>query len=127
MKVLITGGAGYIGSTIASALEDSGHTPVILDSLSRTAEFTNGRAFYQGDIVDAGMVGKIFKDHPDIYAVIHGAALIVVPESTEKPYEYYRENVGKSLELFHTLKQLGTSRLCSAHRRPSMMSCRVSW
>ena len=112
MKVLITGGAGYIGSTIASALEDSGHTPVILDSLvTGRQEFTNGRSFYQGDIADSDMVGKIFKDHPDIYAVIHCAALIVVPESTEKPYEYYRENVGKSLELFHTLKQLGASRL----------------
>jgi len=112
MKVLITGGAGYIGSTIASALEDSGHTPVILDSLvTGRQEFTNGRSFYQGDIADSDLVGKIFKDHPDIYAVIHCAALIVVPESTEKPYEYYRENVGKSLELFHTLKQLGTSRL----------------
>lgn len=112
MKVLITGGAGYIGSTIASALEDSGHTPVILDSLvTGRQEFTNGRAFYQGDIADTDLVGKIFKDHPDIYAVIHCAALIVVPESTEKPYEYYRENVGKSLELFKTLKQLGASRL----------------
>ena len=112
MKVLITGGAGYIGSTIASALEDSGHTPVILDSLiTGRQEFTNGRAFYQGDIADSDLVGKMFKDHPDIYAVIHCAALIVVPESTEKPYEYYRENVGKSLELFHTLKQLGASRL----------------
>ena len=112
MKVLITGGAGYIGSTIASALEDNGHTPVILDSLiTGRQEFTLGRAFYQGDIADADMVEKIFKDHPDIYAVIHCAALIVVPESTEKPYEYYRENVGKSLELFHTLKQLGAKRL----------------
>jgi UDP-glucose 4-epimerase len=112
MKVLITGGAGYIGSTIASALEDSGHTPVILDSLvTGRQEFTNGRAFYQGDIADAGLMVKIFKAHPDIYAVIHCAALIVVPESTEKPYEYYRENVGKSLELFHTLNRLGASRL----------------
>ena len=46
MKILITGGAGYIGSTIASALEDAGHTPVILDSLiTGRAEFTRGRAF----------------------------------------------------------------------------------
>jgi UDP-glucose 4-epimerase len=112
MKILITGGAGYIGSTICSALEDSGHTPVILDSLiTGCKEFTHGRAFYQGDIADTELVGKIFKDHPDIFAVIHCAALIVVPESTEKPYEYYRENVGKSLELFRTLNQLGSKRL----------------
>lgn len=112
MKVLITGGAGYIGSTIGSALEDNGHTPVILDSLvTGREEFTRGRAFYQGDIADTGLVEKVFKDHPDIYAVIHCAALIVVPESTQKPYEYYRENVGKSLELFRTLHHLGAKRL----------------
>lgn len=112
MKILITGGAGYIGSTICSALEDNGHTPVILDSLvTGCKEFTRGRAFYHGDIADAGLVQKIFNDHADIYTVIHCAALIVVPESTEKPYDYYRENVGKSLELFQILKNLGANRL----------------
>ncbi len=112
MKILITGGAGYIGSTIASALEDSGHTPVILDSLvTGRIEFTHGRAFYQGDIADRDLVRQVFSEHPDIYAVIHCAALIVVPESTVKPYEYYRENVGKSLELFNTLREVGSKRL----------------
>jgi UDP-glucose 4-epimerase len=112
MKILITGGAGYIGSTICSALEDSGHTPVILDSLvTGCEEFTRGRAFYRGDIADASLVEKVFNDHADIYAVIHCAALIVVPESTEKPYDYYRENVGKSLELFQILKNLDVKRL----------------
>ena len=112
MKFLITGGAGYIGSTICSALEDSGHTPVILDSLvSGPRQFTRGRIFYEADIADRTALETIFRDHPDIFAVIHCAALIVVPESTEKPYEYYRENVGKSLELFHNLNHLGCNRL----------------
>jgi UDP-glucose 4-epimerase len=112
MKVLITGGAGYIGSTVASALEDAGHTPLILDSLvTGREEFTRGRAFYKGDIADSALIKRVFAEHPDIFAVIHCAALIVVPESTEKPYEYYRENVGKSLELFHTLKEVGSRRL----------------
>lgn len=112
MKILVTGGAGYIGSTIASALEESGHTPVILDSLVTGKQaFTKGRIFYQGDIADREMLRKVFSEHPDIFATIHCAALIVVPESTEKPYEYYRENVGKSLELFHTLNELGAKRL----------------
>ncbi|MFA5835460.1 MAG: UDP-glucose 4-epimerase GalE [Bellilinea sp.] len=112
MKFLITGGAGYIGSTIASAMEDSGHTPVVLDNLSvGKREFTRGRSFYQADIADQVALETIFRDHPDISAVIHCAALAVVPESVEKPYQYYRENVAKSLELFRTLNQLGCKRV----------------
>ena len=112
MKILITGGAGYIGSTIASALEDAGHTPVILDSLiTGRAEFTRGRAFYQGDIADEALLRRIFSEHPDIYATIHCAALIVVPDSTARPYEYYTENVSKSLVLFKTLRDLGCPRV----------------
>ncbi len=112
MKVLITGGAGYIGSTIASALEDSGHTPVILDSLvTGRAEFIRGRIFYQEDIADEAALRRIFREHPDIYAVIHCAALIVVPESVTQPYEYYLDNVCKSVELFRILNSLGCQRL----------------
>jgi len=112
MKYLITGGAGYIGSTIASALEDNGHTPIILDSLvTGREEFTRGRIFYRADIADRMALETIFRDHPDIQATVHCAALIVVPESPEKPYEYYRENVGKSVELFHTLHELGCKRV----------------
>ena len=108
MKFLITGGAGYIGSTIASALEEAGHTPVILDSLiTGRKEFTEGRIFYQADIADEAAVTRIFKDHPDIQATVHCAALIIVPESVEKPYDYYLDNVARSLELFRTLSKLG--------------------
>ena len=112
MKILVTGGAGYIGSTICSALLDAGHTPVILDSLiTGRIEFTKDRVFYEGDIADNTLVKRIFAENPDIYATIHCAALIIVPESTAKPYEYYRENVEKSLELFHSLKEAGCKRL----------------
>lgn len=112
MKILVTGGAGYIGSTICSALKDGGHTPIILDSLvTGRPEFTRGHIFYQADIADNAAVSRIFKDHPDIHATIHCAALIVMPESTLKPYEYYRENVAKSIELFHTLKEAGCPRV----------------
>ncbi|MFY9486051.1 MAG: NAD-dependent epimerase/dehydratase family protein, partial [Bacillota bacterium] len=90
MKVLVTGGAGYIGSTICSALEDAGHVPVILDSLvTGRKEFTKGRIFYEADIADEAALKQIFSDHPDIQHVIHCAALILVPESVAKPYEYY--------------------------------------
>jgi len=112
MKFLITGGAGYIGSTICSALEDAGHTPVILDSLiTGRAEFTCNRIFYHGDIADAALVERLFSEHPDIFATVHCAALIVVPESVINPYEYYQDNVSKSVEFFYTLQKLGYKRV----------------
>jgi UDP-glucose 4-epimerase len=112
MKILVTGGAGYLGSTTAKALEEAGHTPVILDSpLTGPLVFTRDRIFYNGDIADRDLVARIVEEHPDIDATIHMAARIVVPESVEKPYEYYRDNVAKSLELFDTLVGLGKPRV----------------
>lgn len=104
MKVLVTGGAGYIGSTICSALEESGHIPIILDSLvTGKKEFIKDRVFYHSDIIDKNSLTTIFHDHPEINHAIHCAALIVVPESVTSPYEYYKENVSKSNELFKIL------------------------
>ena len=112
MKVLITGGAGYIGSTICSDLIDNGHTPVILDSLiTGKKEFTEGRIFYQADIADEDVLDQIFADHPDIEACIHLAALIIVPESVSTPQEYYINNVCKSITLFTKLHELGCDRI----------------
>ena len=99
MQVLIAGGAGYIGSTIASACLDAGISPVILDRLvTGRREFAAGRNFYEGDICDGPLIDRIFTEHPDIGAVIHCAALIVVPDSVADPVGYYRANVTKSLE-----------------------------
>lgn len=112
MEILITGGAGYIGSTVASVLLDNGHTPILLDNLSTgRIEFTRGRIFYQGDVADPRILEQIFSEHPDIQATIHCAALIVVPESVTQPYEYYRENVAKSIELFYHLNRLGCKKV----------------
>jgi UDP-glucose 4-epimerase len=112
VKVLITGGAGYIGSTVASACSDAGIVPVILDSLvTGRREFTAGRAFYHGDICDGPLVDRIFADHPDIYAVIHCAALIVVADSVVDPVGFYRANVVKSLDFVGHLLRNGCRRL----------------
>jgi UDP-glucose 4-epimerase len=112
MKILITGGAGYLGSVTAKALEAAGHTPVILDSLIvGPRRYAEGRIFYEGDIADRALLRRIVEEHPDLDATIHMAARIVVPESVALPYEYYRDNVAKSLELFDELTALGKTRL----------------
>ncbi len=112
MKVLIAGGVGYIGSTIASACSDAGISPVILDSLvTGRAEFTAGHAFYPGDIADGPLIDRIFAEHPDIDAAVHCAALIVVPDSVADPVRYYQANVAKSLDFVTHLLRNGCRRL----------------
>ncbi|MFD7783953.1 UDP-glucose 4-epimerase GalE [Streptomyces nojiriensis] len=112
MKVLIAGGAGFIGSTVASACSDAGITPVILDNLvTGRREFAQGKAFYEGDIADGALIDRVFEEHPDIEAVVHCAALIVVPDSVADPVGYYRANVTKSLEFVAHLLRNGCSRM----------------
>ena len=112
MKVLITGGAGFIGATVASACLDAGHAPVIIDDLSTGARaFTAGRDFFEGDIADSSLLDAVFAAHPDIVATVHCAAHIVVPESVEGPLRYYRNNVAKTIDLIEHLARLGRGRL----------------
>ncbi|HTW21229.1 MAG TPA: UDP-glucose 4-epimerase GalE [Mycobacteriales bacterium] len=112
MKVLITGGAGYIGSTIGSACVDAGIEPVIVDSLvTGRREFALDRPFYEGDIADDALIDRVFAEHPDIAAVVHCAALIVVPDSVADPIGYYQANVCKSLRLFASLLRNGCGRV----------------
>lgn len=111
MKVLITGGAGFIGSTIASCCADNGIAPVILDDYSRGLRvFAARHDHYEGDIADARVIEQIFADHPDIEDVVHCAAKIVVPESVAKPLDYYDNNVGKSIVLLRELARHGVKR-----------------
>lgn len=111
MKVLVTGGCGFIGATISSCLEDNGYTPVILDDLSTgRREFARDRAFYEGDYADPDVLSALFVDHPDIEVVIHCAAKIIVPESTRLPLEYYRNNVAKGIEFLQFVVARGVTR-----------------
>lgn len=112
MKVLLTGGAGYIGSVTARALELAGHTPVVLDSLlTGPRAFVANRIFYHGDVADRELLTRIVEDHPDLDCTIHLAARTVVAESVQAPYDYYRDNVARSLELADQLIALGRPRL----------------
>ena len=111
MRVLITGGAGYIGSTIGSACLDAGHDVVVVDDLSEgRAEFVAGRTFYSGDIADRALMDRVFAEQK-IDVVVHCAAAIVVPESVSKPLYYYENNVGKTLDLLATMERHGVRRL----------------
>jgi UDP-glucose 4-epimerase len=112
VKVLITGGAGYIGSTVASACLDDGIEPVILDSLvTGRGEFAAGRTFYQGDLADGALLDRVFAEHPDIEATVHCAALIVVPESVDDPLRYWHANVAKTVAFVEHLLRNDRPRL----------------
>ena len=107
-KVLVTGGAGYIGSTICSALEDAGHQPIVVDSLvNGEASFARRHPFYHGDIADRDVIHRVFSDHPSINCTIHCAALAVVPDSVARPFDYYMNNVTGSLKLARTVAENG--------------------
>jgi UDP-glucose 4-epimerase len=112
VEVLIAGGAGFIGSTVASACADAGFGPVILDSMvTGKRQFAARHPCYQGDIADGGLIDRIFAEHPAIGAVVHCAALIVVPDSVADPVSYYRANVTKSLEFTAHLLRNGCERM----------------
>ncbi|MDV7104722.1 UDP-glucose 4-epimerase GalE [Vibrio sp. TH_r3] len=115
MKVLVTGGMGYIGSHTCVQMLDAGIEPIIVDNLcnSKTAvldrieALTGARpAFYIGDIRDEAFLDNVFSEH-DIDAVIHFAGLKSVGESVAKPLEYYDNNVNGSLVLVRSMHKAG--------------------
>ena len=112
MKVLITGGAGYIGSTVATACIEAGIETVLIDDLSTgRRDFGEGRNLYVGDIADIALLDRVLAEHADIDAVIHCAARIVVSESVTDPLGYYDSNVSKSIVLFARLRDAGIDRI----------------
>lgn len=103
MKILVTGGAGYIGSHCCVLLKEKGYDIVAIDNLSKGhAEAVSGLQLYIGNIGDETLMDKIFAEN-SIDGVMHFAAYSLVGESMEKPYEYYRNNVAESMSLFNSM------------------------
>src|SRR6478736_7284893 len=119
MKVLVTGGAGYIGSHTTLCLLEEGHEVVVLDNLMnsnpeslRRVERLSGKNvdFREVDLLDAPAVDAIFAEG-GFEAVIHFAGLKAVGESVEKPLWYYQNNVVGTLNLLHSMDAAGVRRL----------------
>ncbi len=110
--ILVTGGAGYIGSHMVRVLLEAGFQPVIFDNLSTGhREFIPaGVPFVRGDLRKPQDIRKAFQKHK-IDAVIHFAALIVVPESVSEPLKYYENNVTGSLNLFREMERAGVDKV----------------
>lgn len=108
LNVLVTGGAGYIGSHAVLALLDAGHRPVVIDNLVTGFRWAvaDGTPFYEGDISDQDLVAEIFKKEA-IQAVMHFAGSIVVPESVENPLKYYHNNTAKTRSLIESVINAG--------------------
>jgi UDP-glucose 4-epimerase len=110
MKVLVVGGAGYIGSHMVQDLLDAGHGPVTLDSLvTGHRDAVLGGVFLQGDLADRAMLDNIFQTHK-IDAVMHFASFIQVGESVRSPGMYYLNNFANTLNLLDAMAKAGVKR-----------------
>tara|TARA_B100001167_G_scaffold171967_1_gene123447 strand:+ start:1439 stop:2452 length:1014 start_codon:yes stop_codon:yes gene_type:complete len=104
VPVLVTGGAGYIGSHAVLALKDAGWPVAVIDNLSTGFEFAvpEGVPLYRGDIADGALLARIFAEQ-GTKAIMHFAGSIVVPESVEQPLRYYENNTVKSRALIEAV------------------------
>ena len=119
MNILVTGGAGYIGSHTCLELLELGYEVTVIDNLSnanpksleRVQELTGKTLkFYEGDVRDEALLTKIFTEN-EIGCVIHFAGLKAVGESVSKPWEYYDNNLNSTLMLTKVMKQFGMKRI----------------
>ncbi len=106
--VLVTGGAGYIGSHAVLALRDAGWPVVVIDNLVTGFRWAvpEGVPFHEADVADAAAVERILKQH-DIRAIMHFAGSVVVPESVTNPLKYYRNNTAASRALLESAVTCG--------------------
>ncbi len=117
MKVIVTGGAGYIGGTVAQLLTEMGHHAVIFDNLSHGPRrlLPAGVEFIEGELADRPALERIFQsarnDSKPFDAVLHFAALIEAGESMERPEIYFRNNTASTLSLLEAMLACGPRRL----------------
>jgi len=123
VKLLVTGGAGYIGSVVASQLLDAGHEVVVLDNLERghRAAVPAGARLVVADLLDRRELNLLLREGFD--GVLHFAALALVSESVAHPERYYRTNVGGTLNLLEAMRDAGVPRLvfsstCAVYGEP---------
>ena len=119
MRVLVTGGAGYIGSHTCVELLNGGYDVVVIDnlcnanpkSLERVEELTGKKVtFYEGDVRDEALLRKIFKEN-EIDSVIHFAGLKAVGESVAQPWRYYDNNLNSTLVLTKVMEEAGCKKI----------------
>ena len=112
MRVLVTGGAGYIGSVVSEQLISDGHEVVVYDNLSKghRAAVVDGARFVEGDLLEANKLRQTFNDNR-IEAVIHMAAWSLVGESVQAPSKYYHNNIVAGLVLLDAMNECGIKRL----------------
>ncbi|MGH8515690.1 MAG: NAD-dependent epimerase/dehydratase family protein, partial [Gammaproteobacteria bacterium] len=122
-RILVTGGAGYIGSHCCKALADAGYEPIVFDNLSMGhREATRWGQLLEGDMRDVTALGAAMREaKPD--AVLHFAALALVGESVAHPERYYAVNVGGTLNLLDAMRAAGVNRLvfsstCAVYGEP---------
>ncbi len=120
MSILVSGGAGYIGSHTVLKLLENGYEVVVFDNLSNSSEESLNRVqklagkslkFYKADMLDKAAIDRIFDENPDITALIHFAGLKAVGESVAKPIEYYKNNIGGTITLLESMKEHGVKNI----------------
>lgn len=128
-KILIVGGAGYIGSHVNKLLNETGHKTVVFDNLSTGYRcLARWGDFFKGDLACKSDLSRCFRKHR-FSAVIHLAAYAYVGESVEAPAKYYRNNVANTLNLLDAMREVGINKLvfsssCAVYGVPSRLPMR---
>ena len=119
MKVLLTGGAGYIGSHTVIEMVNEGHEVVVVDNFSNSSRKSIKRVeeilgcripLYEADVADEAMLDRIFAEH-HVDAVVHFAGFKAVGESVKKPLEYYQNNIGMTFSLLRAMKRANVRKI----------------